>query len=56
MPQKENGRLSKDAGIYQPGDRSMPILDMLGSILAWLTLFGVIVHGGIRVIQSRKGG
>jgi len=53
---RENGRLSKVAGIYQPGTRSMPILDMLGSIVAWLTLLGVIIHGGIRVIQSRKGG
>ena len=52
---KENGRLSKVAGIYQPGTNSTPILDMLGSIVAWLTLLGVIIHGGIRVIQSRKG-
>ncbi|MDH5600523.1 MAG: cytochrome C, partial [Gammaproteobacteria bacterium] len=52
---KENGRLSKVSGIYQPGTGSMPILDMLGSIVAWLTLLGVIIHGGIRVIQSRKG-
>lgn len=52
---RENGRLSKVAGIYQPGTKSTPILDLLGSIVAWLTLLGVAIHGGIRIIQSRKG-
>lgn len=52
---KEEGRLKNVAGIYMPGTGSTPLLDKLGFILALLTLIGVLIHGGVRIIQSRKG-
>ena len=51
---KENGRLRNVAGIYMPGNGSMPILDMLGFTIALLSLIGVMIHGGIRIYNSRK--
>lgn len=52
---KEEGRLKDVPGIYMPATGSTPILDKLGFLAALLTLIGVLIHGGIRIIQSRKG-
>ena len=52
---KEEGRLKDVPGIYMPATGSTPILDTLGFLAALLTLIGVLIHGGIRIIQSRKG-
>jgi len=51
---KENGRLQNVAGIYMPGTGSTPILDMLGFAVALFALIGVLIHGGIRILTSRK--
>lgn len=53
---KEEGRLKDVPGVYMPATGSTPILDTLGFLAALLTLIGVLIHGGIRIIQSRKGG
>ena len=52
---KENGRLQNVAGIYLPGDNNTPMIDKLGFGIALLALLGVLVHGGIRILTSRKG-
>ena len=52
---KEEGRLKDVPGIYMPATGSTPILDKLGFLAALLTLLGVLVHGGIRIFNSRKG-
>ena len=52
---KEEGRLKDVPGIYMPATGSTPILDKLGFLAALLALIGVLIHGGIRIIQSRKG-
>ena len=52
---KKEGRLKDVPGIYMPATGSTPILDKLGFLAALLTLIGVLIHGGIRIIQSRKG-
>ncbi len=50
------GRLQNVKGIYMPGrDRSQG-LDMLGWLAVFGTLFGVLVHGGVRIYLSRKAG
>lgn len=51
---KENGRLQNVAGIYMPGNNNTPIIDRLGFGLAIFALLGVLMHGGIRVLTSRK--
>lgn len=52
---KKNGRLQAITGIYMPGRDSNSVIDFLGWTLALLTLVGVLIHGGIRIIISRKG-
>ncbi|MGD2076178.1 MAG: tetrathionate reductase family octaheme c-type cytochrome [Gammaproteobacteria bacterium] len=52
---KENGRLEAITGIYMPGRNNTPLIDRLGWTLALLTLVGVLVHGGIRYIMSKRG-
>jgi octaheme c-type cytochrome (tetrathionate reductase family) len=51
---KEKGRLEKVKGIYMPGTNNTPIIDKLGFGIALLALLGVLLHGGIRIITSRK--
>lgn len=52
---KENGRLAAITDIYMPGRNNTPLIDMLGWTIALLTLIGVLVHGGIRYIMSKRG-
>ena len=52
---KENGRLAKVEGVYMPGTNTTPLIDKLGWTLALLTLIGVLAHGGIRILMSKKG-
>jgi len=51
----KNGRLEEVGGIYMPGRDSNAVLDFLGFSAALLTLIGVLIHGGIRIIMSKKG-
>ena len=53
---KEKGRLQKVAGIYMPGANNTPIIDKIGFGLAIFALLGVLIHGGIRILTSRKEG
>jgi octaheme c-type cytochrome (tetrathionate reductase family) len=48
------GRLDQVPGIYMPGRRGNALLDLAGWTLAALTLLGVLVHGGIRILTSKK--
>ncbi len=51
---RDNGRLASVSGFYLPGrDRSM-LVDTAGGILLALTLAGVVVHGGLRIVTQRK--
>lgn len=52
---REEGRLKNVSGIYMPGTNNTPIIDKLGFGIALLALLGVFVHGGIRILTSRKG-
>lgn len=51
---KKNGRLEGVPGVYLPGRDSVALLDMAGGILALLSLLGVLFHGGLRYLASRK--
>jgi octaheme c-type cytochrome (tetrathionate reductase family) len=53
---REGGRLEGVDGIYLPGRDRRPLIDTLGPTLAFLTLLGVLVHGGLRLWASRKKG
>jgi hypothetical protein len=48
------GRLAGLDGIYMPGSGTHPLLDKLGWGLALLTLLGVLGHGALRIVSSRK--
>lgn len=51
---RDNSRLAAIKDVYLPGrDRSMPI-DTMGVGLLVLTFLGVISHGAVRVLYSRK--
>ena len=52
---KENGRLQAVTGIYMPGRNNTPMLDFFGFSAALLALLGVLIHGGIRYIMSKRG-
>ncbi|MDH5570433.1 MAG: tetrathionate reductase family octaheme c-type cytochrome [Gammaproteobacteria bacterium] len=52
---KEGGRLQAIQDIYMPGRNNTPILDKLGFAIALLALIGVLIHGGIRIIMSKRG-
>jgi hypothetical protein len=52
---KENGRLAAITDIYMPGRNNTPLIDKLGWTIALLTLVGVLVHGGIRWLMSKRG-
>ncbi len=51
----ENGRLRNVQGIYLPGANNTPVMDKIGLGIALLALLGVLAHGGIRILTSRKG-
>jgi len=51
-----NGRLAKLTGFYMPGRDRLKIIDILGWLGVALTLVGVMLHGGLRVITSAKKG
>ena len=50
----KGGRLDKVDGIYIPGRDSIPWLDNGVKLLALLTLLGMIGHGVLRIITSKK--
>ncbi len=52
----KNGRLKGVPGIYMPSRDGNQWLDMIGWTAALLTLLGVLAHGGIRILTSKKEG
>lgn len=50
------GRLAGITGVYMPARDRFPLLDQLGLALALLTLIGVLIHGGIRIIMAKREG
>jgi octaheme c-type cytochrome (tetrathionate reductase family) len=52
----KNGRLKGIEGVYLPSRDGNKWLDMLGWMVALLTLIGVLVHGAIRIYTARKEG
>jgi len=51
-----NGRLDKVPGLYMPGRDANPWLDKAGWGIAFMTLLGVLGHGGVRLLMARKRG
>jgi hypothetical protein len=51
-----NGRLKGIQGVYLPSRDGNRLLDLFGWTLALLTLIGVLIHGGIRILTSKKEG
>ncbi|RPI44592.1 MAG: tetrathionate reductase family octaheme c-type cytochrome [Betaproteobacteria bacterium] len=49
------GRLAKLGGFYMPGRDTFPWLDRIGWALVLLTLAGVVGHGLLRLLLTRKG-
>lgn len=54
QPKAGVGRLDKVEGIYMPGRRANPWLDLIGWLAAAGTLIGVSIHGAIRIYAARK--
>lgn len=52
---QDNGRLQALTDIYMPGRDNTPLLDKLGFAAAFFALIGVVGHGGIRYIMSKRG-
>jgi len=52
----KNGRLKGVPGIYMPSRDGNQWLDMIGWTVALLTLLGVLAHGAIRILTSKKEG
>ncbi len=52
---RQNGRLAGLSGFYMPGRDRSPWVDRLGTALVGLTLLGVTIHGGARVLVGRGG-
>ena len=52
---KEGGRLAAIQDIYMPGRNNTPIIDKIGWTLALLALIGVLIHGAIRIVSSKRG-
>ena len=48
------GRLTAVPGIWLPGRDRNPLLDTLGFSLTGLALFGVLIHGLLRIIAHRR--
>ncbi len=51
---RENGRLAGLGGFYLPGRDYNPWVEYLGGGILGLTLAGVILHGSVRLVMSRK--
>jgi len=51
-----SGRLNDIQGVYLPSRDNNKWLDVAGWTLALLTLIGVLIHGGIRILTRKKGG
>ncbi len=49
-----DSRLAKLTGFYLPGRDHFVMVDYLGVILVLLTLFGVLIHGGIRIVLRKN--
>lgn len=54
QPRVGVGRLDNVPGIYMPGRRANPWLDMIGWAIVGLTFIGVLVHGAGRIYAARK--
>jgi octaheme c-type cytochrome (tetrathionate reductase family) len=52
----EGGRLAGIEGVYIPARDGTPVIDKIGFTLALLTLIGVLIHGGIRIIVAKREG
>ena len=52
---KKGGRLEGIDGVYMPGRDNIEWLDKLAWLAALATLIGVLIHGGIRVLMSKRG-
>ncbi|GAB6039913.1 tetrathionate reductase family octaheme c-type cytochrome [Endothiovibrio diazotrophicus] len=52
---KKNGRLEGVEGVYLPGRDNVPWIDLLAWLAALGTLIGVLIHGGIRILMSKRG-
>ncbi|MDP2759088.1 MAG: tetrathionate reductase family octaheme c-type cytochrome [Sideroxyarcus sp.] len=48
------GRMEGIGGVYLPGRDHVPWLDRIGFLLAGLSLLGVLVHGGLRILTRNK--
>jgi len=51
---RENGRLAGLGGFYMPGRDYNSWVEYLGGGILALTLGGVILHGSVRLVMSRK--
>ncbi len=51
---REDGRLANVGGFYLPGRDYNPLVDYAGAGLLLLTMAGVIIHGGGRIVASRR--
>ena len=51
---RNNGRLASLNDFYLPGRDKNKYLDGFGIALVVLTMFGVLIHGSIRIFISRK--
>jgi len=51
---REGGRLAGVGGFYMPGRDRDPRVEVLGVGILALTLAGVLLHGGARIVVSRK--
>jgi len=54
QPKVGPGRLDAIPDLYMPGRRANDWLDLVGWLAAAGTLFGVLVHGAIRIYVARK--
>ena len=48
----ENGRLASLGGFYMPGRDKNNWVDMLGGLMFWGSLIGIIIHGLARLVNS----
>lgn len=51
---RSNSRLSGLTDFYMPGRDYSGIIELLGRLLIWATLLGVLVHGSLRIYGSYK--
>jgi octaheme c-type cytochrome (tetrathionate reductase family) len=51
---REGGRLAGLTDFYLPGRDNEPLVETLGAALLLLTLAGVLVHGSLRIVVTRR--